>query len=146
MMFLLPVSLFSSSFDLIRHVPSFSLVGPLPLRFFSDVIFPRLGQLYLQHLVFVTPLQLPGAIVDSSSSTIAAGSCNSVTDTRFCRYSCMHPWWWVDAPLETCTAVSGYNKLCNVACSWIYLVYWNSIKIMRGCGDKLGSAWVGVVL
>jgi hypothetical protein len=26
MMFLLPVSLFSSSFDLIRHVPSFSLV------------------------------------------------------------------------------------------------------------------------
>jgi len=28
MMFLLPVSLFSSSFDLIRHVPSFSLVGP----------------------------------------------------------------------------------------------------------------------
>jgi hypothetical protein len=28
MMFLLPVSLFSSSFDLIRHVPSFSSVGP----------------------------------------------------------------------------------------------------------------------
>jgi len=28
MMFLLPVSLFSSSSDLIRHVPSFSLVGP----------------------------------------------------------------------------------------------------------------------
>jgi len=28
MMFLLPVGLFSSSFYLIRHVPSFSLVGP----------------------------------------------------------------------------------------------------------------------
>ena len=28
MIFLLPVSLFSSSFDLIRHVPSFSLVDP----------------------------------------------------------------------------------------------------------------------
>jgi len=27
-MFLLPVNLFSSSHDLIRHTPSFSLVGP----------------------------------------------------------------------------------------------------------------------
>jgi hypothetical protein len=39
-------------------------------------------QLYLQHLVFVTSLLL--------SSTIAADSSNGVTNTRFCRYSCMH--------------------------------------------------------
>ena len=38
-------------------------------------------QLYLQHLVFVTPLLLPAAI--------AAGSNNVVTNTRCCRYSCM---------------------------------------------------------
>jgi len=38
-------------------------------------------QLYLQHLVFVTPLLL--------LATIAAGSSNGVTDTRCCRYSCM---------------------------------------------------------
>jgi len=38
-------------------------------------------QLYLQHLVFVTPLLLSAAIVEDSS--------NGVTNTRCCRYSCM---------------------------------------------------------
>jgi hypothetical protein len=38
-------------------------------------------QLYLQHLVFVTPLLL--------SAAIAAGSSNGVTNTRCCRYSCL---------------------------------------------------------
>jgi len=38
-------------------------------------------QLYLQHLVFVTPLLLPTAI--------AAGRSNGVTNTRCCRYSCL---------------------------------------------------------
>jgi hypothetical protein len=37
MMFLLPVSLFSSSFDLIRHVPSFSLVGPYSTVQYSKI-------------------------------------------------------------------------------------------------------------
>ena len=35
--------------------------------------------LYLQHLVFVTPLLL--------SATVAAGRSNGLTNTRFCRYS-----------------------------------------------------------
>jgi len=64
-------------------------------------------QLYLQHLVFVTRLLLFAAIVEelepvrvccgwqhtqtgSNSSTIAADSSNRVTNTRCCRYSCMH--------------------------------------------------------
>jgi hypothetical protein len=38
-------------------------------------------QLYLQYLVFVRPLLLPAAI--------AAGSSNGVTNTRYCRYSCL---------------------------------------------------------
>jgi len=38
-------------------------------------------QLYLQHLVFVTPLLLPVAIV--------AGSSNGMTNNRYCRYSCL---------------------------------------------------------
>ena len=38
-------------------------------------------QLYLQHLILVTPLLLRAAI--------AAGSSNGVTNTRCCRYSCM---------------------------------------------------------
>ena len=38
-------------------------------------------QLYLQHLLFVTPLLLPAAIV--------AGSSNGMTTNRCCRYSCL---------------------------------------------------------
>jgi len=38
-------------------------------------------QLYLQHLVFVTPLLL--------SAAISADSSNGVTNTRCCRYSCL---------------------------------------------------------
>jgi len=41
-------------------------------------------QLYLQHLVFVTPLLL--------SAAIAAGNSNGVTNNKCCRYSCMHSW------------------------------------------------------
>jgi len=37
-------------------------------------------QLYLQYLVFVTPLLLP--------ATRAAGSSSGVANTRCCRYSC----------------------------------------------------------
>jgi hypothetical protein len=70
-------------------------------------------QLYLQHLVLVTPLLLSAVIVEeleptglsvlwvpyathstlkpvgSNSSTTAADSSNGVTSTRCCRYSCM---------------------------------------------------------
>jgi hypothetical protein len=41
-------------------------------------------QLYLQHLVFVTPLLL--------SAAVAADSSNGVTNTRCCRYSCLRSW------------------------------------------------------
>jgi hypothetical protein len=60
-------------------------------------------QLYLQHLVFVTPLLLSAAIVEeletglsvlwvayATHSTLKpAGSSNGVTNNRCCRYSCM---------------------------------------------------------
>jgi hypothetical protein len=54
-------------------------------------------QLYLQHLLFVTPLLLPDAI--------AAGSNNGVTNTRCCRYSCLRSWRWVIILPETCRRV-----------------------------------------
>jgi hypothetical protein len=38
-------------------------------------------QLYLQHLVFITPLLVPAAI--------AADTSNGLKNTRCCRYSCM---------------------------------------------------------
>ena len=39
-------------------------------------------QLYLQHLVFITPLLLPAVIATGSSNGV-------VTNTRCCRYSCL---------------------------------------------------------
>ena len=71
-------------------------------------------QLYLQHLLFVTPLLLPAAIVrhpqhtqtSSNSSTIAAVSSNGATYTRCCRYSCLRSWWWVVVPPQKRRAVS----------------------------------------
>jgi len=56
-----------------------------------------------------------------NSTTIAAHSSNSVTNTRCCRYSCMCLWWWVGVPPETCRSVSRYNKPCNVASCWIHI-------------------------
>jgi len=41
-------------------------------------------QLYLQHLVFVTPLLLPAALVEEVKRS------DGVTNTRCCRYSCLH--------------------------------------------------------
>ena len=78
-------------------------------------------QLYLQHLAHVKPLLLPAAIVEelelvwvwggncidmfwcgcnrtytdqyNSHTTIAAGSSNGLTSTRYCKYSCVCSWW-----------------------------------------------------
>jgi Na+-driven multidrug efflux pump len=55
-------------------------------------------QLYLQHLAFVRPLLLP--------AVKAAGSSNGVTNTRYCRYSCLRSSWWVVLPPGTCRTVS----------------------------------------
>jgi len=37
-----------------------------------------------------------------NSSTTAAGSSNGLTSTRYCKYSCVCSWWWVEIPPETC--------------------------------------------
>jgi hypothetical protein len=47
-------------------------------------------QLYLQHLVFVTPLlRKPPTAHSNRFQLIAADSSNGVTNTRCCRYRCM---------------------------------------------------------
>jgi len=58
----------------------------------------------------------------SNYSTIAADSSNGVTNTRCCRCRCLCSWWWLKVPPETCRAVSRWNKLCNVASCWIYIL------------------------
>ena len=40
-----------------------------------------------------------------NSSTIAAGSSNGLTSTRYCKYSYVCSWWWVEISPETCRAV-----------------------------------------
>jgi len=87
-------------------------------------------QLYLQHLVFVTPLLLPAAIVEelerSNSSTIAAGSSNGVTNTTCCRYSCMRSWWWVGYHPKH---VEQFPDIKN--CVMLHLVGYIYIRITR---------------
>jgi hypothetical protein len=75
-------------------------------------------QLYLHHLVFVTPLLLPAAIVEELKPVWVC-----------CGWRCLRSWWWVVVPPETCRAVFRYNKLCNVAYCWIY------IGIFLQCAD-----------
>jgi hypothetical protein len=69
-------------------------------------------QLYLQHLVFVTPLLLSAAIAAGSSPLLRQVAVTEV-------------------PPETCIAVSRYNKLCNVASCWIYIGIYSFIGILR---------------
>jgi hypothetical protein len=66
-------------------------------------------------------LPLSWNLCSFKSSTIAADSSNGVTNTRCCRYICMHSWWLVVVTPATCRAVSRYNILCKVASCWIYI-------------------------
>jgi hypothetical protein len=85
-------------------------------------------KLYLQQLVFVTPLLLPAAIVEelelqssSNSSIITASSSNGVTNTRCCSYSLCAPddgWRYHPKHVEQLPDI---NKLCKVASCLIYI-------------------------
>ena len=44
-----------------------------------------------------------------------------LTSTRYCKYSYICSWWWVEIPPETCRAVSEINKLCKDASRWKYI-------------------------
>jgi len=86
-------------------------------------------QLYLQHLVFVTPLLLSAAIVEELEpvwvccgwlTPAAADSSNGVTNTR-CVYTvvCAPDDGWKYHPKHV-EQFPDINKLCNVASCWIY--------------------------
>jgi len=51
-------------------------------------------KLYLEHLLYVTPLLLCS---------------KGVTNTRCYGYSCLRSWWWVLVPPEICRAVSRFK-------------------------------------
>ena len=83
-------------------------------------------QLYLQHLVFVTPLLLYAAIVEELElvwvccgwrTAVTAWQIQDAVDTVVCAPDDgwrFHP--------KTCRAVSRYNTLCNVASCWKYIL------------------------
>jgi len=64
----------------------------------------------------------------SNSSTIAADSSNGVTNTRWCRYSCLRSWWWVEVPPETCRAVSRKINCVTLRLVGCVLQYYNMKK------------------
>jgi hypothetical protein len=64
-----------------RYTVYFNLENDLYVLGGTTTHHQERNQLYLQHLIFVTPLLLPAAI--------AAGSSNGVANTRCCRYSCV---------------------------------------------------------
>ena len=43
------------------------------------------------------------------SVTFTTGSSNGLINARYCRYSDMSSWWWVEIPPETCRAVCRYK-------------------------------------
>ena len=49
-----------------------------------------------------------GAVADISQQphqNRSVGNSNGLTSTRYCKYSCLCYWWWVEIPPETCRAV-----------------------------------------
>ena len=68
-------------------------------------------EMYLSVLVRLQPPQnrsihFPHHTQNSSnSSTIVAGRRNGLTSTRYCNYSCVCSWWWVEIPPKKCRAV-----------------------------------------
>jgi len=40
-----------------------------------------------------------------TGSAVAAGSSNGLTSTRYCKYSCICSWWWMEIPPKIYRAV-----------------------------------------
>jgi len=56
-------------------------------------------------------------------SVTAMVSSNGLTNTWWCRCSCMRSWWWVVVPPETCRAVYGESAIREKPD--IYKLGWN---------------------
>jgi len=102
----------------------------------------ELISLYLQHLALI-PLLPPvvnvtGWEVSSHPVTFTTGSSNGINSARYCRYSDMSSWWWLEIPPETCWAVCRH-KLYIVASCWILIdTYYTmhgplNIKLAASC-------------
>ena len=73
-------------------------------------------QLYLQLLLFVTPLLLPAAIVEELELHYTVWQIPDAVDTVVCAHD--DGWWYHAKHVEQFPDI---NKLCNVASCWIYI-------------------------
>ena len=55
--------------------------------------------------------------------------------------SCLHSWWWVMVPPETCRAVSRENKLCNVASPWMWVPVTTAWRVLRLRMEERPPLW-----
>jgi hypothetical protein len=70
---------------------------------FSPII--RSTWLYLQYLIVFTQVAAGWKPAATWVNTTVADSSKGVTNTRWCKNSCLSSWWWVVVPPETCRAV-----------------------------------------
>jgi hypothetical protein len=101
-------------------------------------------QLYVQHLVFVTPLLLSAAIVEELELHYTVWQIPDAVDTVVCAPD--DGWRYHPKHVEQ---FSDINKLCNVASCWIYIgaklsvcfnVHLFSLTLSASCCCKIASS------
>ena len=92
----------------------------------------QLMSLYPQYLVLLRPLLPPVVNVTGWDTT---GSISGLNSARYCIYSDMSSWWWVETPPETSRAVTDINCIFFASCWTIIDTYQSDIyKFTRPYG------------
>jgi hypothetical protein len=83
-------------------------MGPCIITIFHYMFskMQRYTVYFIWKLFYMFRVVLPPSIRTQTTVSTATVSSNGVTNTRCCRYNCLHSCWWVVVPLETCRAVS----------------------------------------
>jgi hypothetical protein len=90
----------------------------VPIR--NSVHSAATSQTHSEYQCIAVDMQRRGTV--SAVSGITETGQYGINNARYCRYSDMSSWWWVELPLETCRAVYKYiSKLCIVASCWIII-------------------------
>jgi len=80
----------------------------------------------LQYLALMRSILLPVVIV-AGRDTFTTGSSNGLINARYCRYSVMSSWWWVNYHPKYVEQLTDLNKLYSVASCWIIITKYNTM-------------------
>jgi len=70
----------------------------------------ELTTLYLQYLALMRLVLLTVVnVAGQELSSLPAGTSTGLINARYCRYSVMNSWWWVEIPPETCWTVDRFK-------------------------------------